>query len=313
MCFVDKNIRQLGWEDRVRYVLTVHDEVVFEIRPQYLMEIVRKLDEWMTYPWKLPKAHGRDWVVPLLTEPGIDINWKARYDYFAMVDGIVPQPKEINDAGEFVGKLKSDQYFTNGRVYQRVPDFLQGHIWPLDSTALPPVKEEKTAALPSPVVEKAPLQMEETKTLPLETVQEKETTAVPASEKPVSVKSNVDIEIDIDAIAPLEHDFTIDDAPSSAPIPTSSPSVIASPVAVVEVPKAVVTPKVQTPPLAALVPTKAANGLTVGEAVHRWTFQGALTEKNEKKLSAVIMLCEGDVPLRIVSPKGDVIDRKSVV
>lgn len=128
MCFVDKNIRANKWEDKVRYVLTVHDEVVYEISPDMLMEAVRKLDEWMTWPWKLPKAHGRDWVVPLLTEPGIDINWKARYDYFKMVDGIIPQPKEFDVDGKFVGKLKKDEYFDNGRVYQKIPDFLKPYV-----------------------------------------------------------------------------------------------------------------------------------------------------------------------------------------
>lgn len=128
MCFVDKNIRQNGWEDKVRYVLTVHDEVVYEIVPELLMEAVRKLDEWMTIPWKLPKAHGRDWVVPLLTEPGIDINWKARFDYFKCVDGIPADPKNIDENNKYTGKLKKDEYFLDGRIYQKIPDFLKDHI-----------------------------------------------------------------------------------------------------------------------------------------------------------------------------------------
>jgi DNA polymerase I-like protein with 3'-5' exonuclease and polymerase domains len=118
MCFVDKNIRAMGWENDVRYVLTVHDEVVYEIKPHLLMEAVRKLDEWMTMPWKLPKAHGRDWVVPLLTEPGIDVNWKARYDYFKMVDGVPADPKALDVDGKFIGKLKKDEFFLDGRIYQ---------------------------------------------------------------------------------------------------------------------------------------------------------------------------------------------------
>lgn len=128
MCFVDKNIRALGWEEKVKYVLTVHDEIVYEVKPEMLMEAVRKLDEWMTMPWKLPKAHGRDWVVPLLTEPGIDINWKARYDYFKMVDGVPALPKDIDENGKYKGKLKKDEYFEDGRVFQKIPDFLTSYI-----------------------------------------------------------------------------------------------------------------------------------------------------------------------------------------
>jgi hypothetical protein len=148
MCFVDKNIRQNGWEDKVRYVLTVHDEVVYEIVPELLMEAVRKLDEWMTIPWKLPKAHGRDWVVPLLTEPGIDINWKARFDYFKCVDGIPADPKNIDENNKYTGKLKKDEYFLDGRIYQKIPDFLKDHLR-RNGEAPPDTFPEKT---PEPVV-----------------------------------------------------------------------------------------------------------------------------------------------------------------
>jgi DNA polymerase I-like protein with 3'-5' exonuclease and polymerase domains len=155
MCYVDKNIKAQGWEDRVRYVLTVHDEVVYEIRPELLMEAVRKLDEWMTVPWKLPKAHGRDWVVPLLTEPGIDINWKARYDYFKMVDGIPAEKKHIDADGKYTGKLKKDEYFHNGRVYQKVPEFLASWIRRLDQVEESPKPVEasvtpESASIPDP-------------------------------------------------------------------------------------------------------------------------------------------------------------------
>jgi DNA polymerase I-like protein with 3'-5' exonuclease and polymerase domains len=141
MCYVDKQIRALGWEDRVRYVLTVHDEVVYEVRPEYLMEVTRKLDEWMVLPWRLPKNHGRQWVVPLETEPGIDIHWRARFDYFAMVDGRVVKKSEVDENGNFKGKLKKNQYFADGRVYQQIPDFLKGCIW-----KLPPEESDRIKA-----------------------------------------------------------------------------------------------------------------------------------------------------------------------
>lgn len=125
MCYVDKNIRKLGWEDRVKYILTVHDEVVYEIRPEYVMEIVPKLNEWMVFPWKVKKVHGREWVVPLETEPGVDINWRARFDFFRMVDGIAPIDKKSIVNGKYTGKLKSDEFFENGKIYQKIPDILK--------------------------------------------------------------------------------------------------------------------------------------------------------------------------------------------
>lgn len=159
MCYVDKKIRELGWEDRVRYVLTVHDEVVFEIRPQHLMEVIRKLDEWMVLPWMLPKLHGRQWEVPLETEPGIDIHWRARYDYFAMVDGKPADKKDVDAEGNFKGKLKKDQYFADGRVYQKVPDFLKDYIrrlTPAESDAIKAAQREGKEWTTPPAPEPAP-------------------------------------------------------------------------------------------------------------------------------------------------------------
>jgi DNA polymerase I-like protein with 3'-5' exonuclease and polymerase domains len=194
MCYVDKQIRALGWEDRVRYVLTVHDEVVFEVKPEHLMEVTRKLDEWMVLPWRLPKNHGRQWVVPLETEPGIDIHWRARFDYFAMVDGKPVKKSDIDENGNYKGKLKKNQYFTDGRIYQQVPDFLKDYIYrllPEDSDRIkaaqlagtewiqPPAPAvettQKTPGLPAPVVQTAPI--------------EPEVTPHPESEQPFPPKS----------------------------------------------------------------------------------------------------------------------------
>jgi len=136
MCYVDKQLRKHDLKKDCRYVLTVHDEVVYEVRPHRLQEVVRLLDEWMTYPWKLPKAHGRNWVVPLLTEPGIDINWKARYDYFKMVDGTPVESKFLDEDGNYIGKLKKSEYFHKGRIYQAIPDFLIPHIKRADEFTL---------------------------------------------------------------------------------------------------------------------------------------------------------------------------------
>lgn len=148
MCYVDKQIRKLDWEDRVRYVLTVHDEVVYEVRPEHLMEVVRKLDEWMVLPWKVPKAHGRQWEVPLETEPGIDIHWRARFDYFQMVDGTPVDPKEIDSSGRYTGSLKKGQYFADGRVYQEIPDFLKAYIRRLSPAESDAIKEAQQKGIP---------------------------------------------------------------------------------------------------------------------------------------------------------------------
>lgn len=156
MCLVDKNIRKNGWEDVVRYVLTVHDEIVFEIRPDYLMEVIPKLHEWMVLPGGIPKAHGREWKVPLDTEPGIDIHWRARYDFFMMVRGMEADPKNVNDKGEYTGKLKSNQYYHEGRVYQKIPDFLADYIQRADGLESQIEEPEAPKSAPEPEPQSAP-------------------------------------------------------------------------------------------------------------------------------------------------------------
>lgn len=287
LCFVDKNIRTLGWEDRVKYVLTVHDEVVYEIRPEYLMEIVRKLDEWMTYPWKLPKAHGKDWVVPLLTEPGIDVNWKARFDYFKMVDGIPVPDDSVNEDGSYRGKrlkdgsydakLKKDEFFADGRIFQKIPDFLEGKVWRANQLPGP----GSAPALPSPSA-----------------LSEPEATVVPAMPEKIvktpeaeeSVSSEVSFGgIDLDSI---------DDVP--APVQKSEPKPVdRSDVASSERPRK---------PMENGSSAKIASS---DEAVFRWVLRIQATEYAVRKMHAMCILAEGDVPIRVVNLKGEVLVAES--
>ena len=323
MCFVDKNIRALGWEDRVRYVLTVHDEVVFEIRPQHMMEIVRKLDEWMTFPWKLPKAHGREWIVPLLTEPGIDINWKARYNYFEMVDGVVPLPKDLNEDGSYKGKVKKGYYFHNGRLYQEIPDFLKEHIMMLPQGGVAPQLPPAETAVPEAAVAGAPEPVQ----LPPPSEKPNVPSHVETSAPPVesSISFAVDMEISLDTSdIPMSSgsngeigfgdlpDAPDDDSPRTPAPPPSRPPEPA-PVARHEVhaPAAVTSERPAPAPPPAKAPEaktngKGSNGIGVGQKVHRWVFRGVPCEYTQKKLYAIITLAEGDTPLRIVSLKGEV-------
>lgn len=309
MCFVDKNIRQLGWEDRVRYVLTVHDEVVFEIRPQYLMEIVRKLDEWMTFPWKLPKAHGRDWVVPLLTEPGIDINWKARYNYFEMVDGVPALAKDLAPDGSYKGKLKKGYYFKDGRVYQEIPDFLREYIHVLGAAPEAPQLPAPAPQLPAP--EPAPKADAELAT-PTPATDPQETVSASTPEEKPDVTIELD-DISLDTGPEPDQSGTeiglgdLPDPEPDAPSPVAAPDPQPAPA-----PAPAPAAKPAPAPAPALAPAAkpkpvGANGVEVGQQVHRWVFTGIPCETAQRKLQAIFILAEGDVPLRIVSRKGDII------
>ena len=308
MCYVDKNIRELGWDDRVKYVLTVHDEVVFEVRPEYLMEIVPKLNEWMVKPWELQKLHGREWVVPLETEPGIDLHWRARFDFNKMHSGTPVQKKDLDENGKFIGKVKSGYHYRNGRIYQDIPDFLVGHIIPNyelppapESPKLPEISQELPALNPVsdlPSAEIAPVLMDNPPVEAEEPVIVPPPPSTPAP--PLDVESirptatgfdSPDGEIDIGTEAPVSNiqltrpDPILPSVPLSSPIPSPNPSV----------------PTVQ----------KGANGIALGQTVHRWTFSAIPSEYNQRKLHAILMLSEGTTPLRVINAKGDVLIQES--
>lgn len=315
MCFVDKNLRQLGWKDRCRYVLTVHDEVVFEIKPEHLMEVVRKLDEWMTYPWKLPKAHGRPWVVPLLTEPGIDVNWKARYNYFEMVDGVPANPKDVVD-GKFVGKLKKGQEYADGRIYQSIPDFLKGliHRAPVQGQLQPPAdglprvepaSVQEAPALPEP--SGVPVRVETPAGEPAP-VREPESPG-PASQPPQSapepgpVSAPSAASVDESGI-PI--DISLDDIKLTGDVPDAAPQSVKSTSTSTPTPATAVMAESDVRP-AGKKQVGASRPAYEPGSVLRWTYRAALSEYNQRRLHAVCVLAEGEAPLRIVLPNGQVL------
>ncbi len=312
LCYVDKMISEKGWDDVVKYVLTVHDEVVYEVEPEMLMEVVRALDLWMTTPWTLPKAHGRDWVVPLLTEPGIDINWKARYDFFAMVDGTPVKPSEIGPEGEYKGKLKKDQYYLDGRVYQKIPDFLKDHIHRMNELPASEKKPELPAST-EPVQAEAPLPL-----LPpqVETPIIEGPAALPALPAPVPTPTPIP-------------------APTPTPIPKPEPVKEKEPVldsnefdidvGMGEFSGASKEPSVPKPAPASPTANGAAtngksngtshsNGIPEGrrpptsedEKVFRWIFRAKMTLRNQRKFRAALILGEGDILLRVLDSRGNI-------
>jgi DNA polymerase I-like protein with 3'-5' exonuclease and polymerase domains len=284
MCFVDKNIRKLGWEDRVKYILTVHDEIVFEIRPQYLMEIIPKLNEWMTCIWQIPKVHGREWVVPLLTEPGIDTNWRAKYDHFEMTQGVPAKSSDIAEDGTFKGKLKKNHYFADGRIYQEVPDFLKPHI-----TRLPINGKEL------PVIESVPL---------LEAKSEEK----PVTEEPVSMSEDKEI-TELASLSLNSGDLDLSDLNVSMnsdndiiPIEnTSSEGGLEDLVALPDKPETELNLE-ETVNKTEIDP----------KSVLRWMIRSQLNETTIRKLHAVCILAEGETPLRVISPEGEILIHEDI-
>lgn len=324
MCYLDKRIRELGWEDKVRYVLTVHDEVVFEVRPEALMEVVPLLDEWMVLPWKLPKAHGRQWVVPLETEPGIDIHWRARYDFFKMTRGDKVEANKIDEKGNYKGDLKKETYFANGRIYQEIPDFLKDHIQrlPLDEKGDPilGIDQSKVFQVPG-AVDNKPEEIEaveQTKELPpheeslindsIKEVQPKpEPIPEPVRVEPKKETMDLDINIDVDDIpsskpssvqddgddldfsGEVSYDGSDEESNPSEPPPKSTPT------EEIQKSESVIEEKKET------------KAIVEGETILRWTFRAVPSKLNMRKLLAVCVLCEGQTPLRIVNTKEQIV------
>lgn len=346
MCWVDKNLRQLGWKDRCRYVLTVHDEVVYEVKPEHLMEVVRKLDEWMTEPWKLPKAHGREWVVPLLTEPGIDCNWKARYDYFAMVDGTPVKPEDIAEDGTYKGKLKKGQYFADGRIYQEVPDFLKPWIYrvpvkpkeapaadhPPEGAQSEPAQDRPgsagsafEAAAPASVPETPPLGVPQPPFAGAQADPVKEPAREPAS-PPESGKQSVESPPSSGKPKSASRSVLddLEDIPTPAfkpepPPPPREPPVPAKLASLDDDVDVDMDPGFGEPrrepasapsserPKPDLGPSAPSRGEAEDVAVLRWTFRAPMNLRNQKKLHAVCILAEGKTPLRVVDSAGNVL------
>ncbi len=324
LCYVDKKLRDLGWKDRCRYVLTVHDEVVFEIKPECLQEIVRLLDEWMVLPWKLTKAHGRPWVVPLLTEPGIDIHWKARYNYFEMVDGVAVKPELIDEEGKYTGKLKKEQVFADGRIYQKIPDFLEAHIKRAPIVKALPVPEgtQEAAPLPSgeaPAQPELPPAIEAPKALPEAPDPGLKEIATATPPEPVLIPAPAPVEVPAQTAPPtlnlsmetsmgvnlndISLDMDVGDLGADIPTTKSTPPPAPEPA------KAALAPTITPAPAPAKLNGKHdANGpIRLDGDVFRWTMRGVLTEYNLRKLHALCLLAEGNTPLRIIGLNGDVL------
>ena len=124
-------LRSWFQNDTVRMMLTVHDELVFEIKFEAIMEVVPVIEAAMAMKDLTDKLK---WKVPLIVEPLIDLTWDAKYDFSKMVHG-EHKPEKPGDK-----PLKSGEVRVGDRVYQRVPDIFAGYIIPdWDSGSVPPV------------------------------------------------------------------------------------------------------------------------------------------------------------------------------
>jgi DNA polymerase I-like protein with 3'-5' exonuclease and polymerase domains len=105
MVLLHKAFHNKGWlrnggDDSVRMLLTVHDEIVFEIKHERVVEVIPLIVEIMEGPWKRPK--NPPWKVPLVVEPLVGFNWSSGYKV------------ERHKKGQALGK---GEVLANGYVY----------------------------------------------------------------------------------------------------------------------------------------------------------------------------------------------------
>jgi DNA polymerase I-like protein with 3'-5' exonuclease and polymerase domains len=126
-------------EDQVRMLLTVHDELVFEVRPEILEQAMEVILHCMTAPGRL-----LNWKVPLVAEALIDETWDAKWDWDAMMHG--KDPKDVK-------KVDPTKHVTfEGRVYTIPPAFLAPYLtppWKKAGVPSPPPQDPS----PKPIVE----------------------------------------------------------------------------------------------------------------------------------------------------------------
>jgi DNA polymerase I-like protein with 3'-5' exonuclease and polymerase domains len=140
MVLLHKEFYRLGWyaQDAIRMLLTVHDEIVFEVKHHLVPEAMPIIEELMTRPGRMAR-----WQVPLEVEPLIDSTWDAKYDYHKILHGSFKPPKDGD-------KLKDLDLRVGNYIFHKVPAWLEGIVipdWQREGWD-PNAKQQKTLGAP---------------------------------------------------------------------------------------------------------------------------------------------------------------------
>jgi hypothetical protein len=161
-----KEFYRRGWyqSGAVRTLLTVHDEIVFEVKFELLQEAVPLIERIMCEPSRIAK-----WEVHLEAEPLVDLSCDAKYDFNMVVHG---KPYKEGD------KVKPGFFVAGTRQFQKMPEWMEPYVTPDWKVAgLTPgetkvevkevKREEKPLATIHPIRSAAPASPTEVFTYPL--------------------------------------------------------------------------------------------------------------------------------------------------
>jgi DNA polymerase I-like protein with 3'-5' exonuclease and polymerase domains len=162
MILLHKEFYKRGWlktgggSDIVRMLLTVHDEIVFEIKHEMVPEVLPIIVHLMESPWRMPRApHSPEWRVPLIVEPLLGLSWGGIYNWEHLTLGKKGGLDQLKD--------NEKQYYVQvgDRIYMKTPPWLEGILKPgwegkgtpepgpaTPPAALPPTPSEAPPAAP---------------------------------------------------------------------------------------------------------------------------------------------------------------------
>jgi len=111
MAMIYREMKKLGWLEKVRMIITIHDELVFEIDDDILGDAIETLVRVMT----IDAVHRLRWPVPLTVDCEIGFNWTVPWDYNEMRYGEV----------RFIGdkKYKKPSQIPEGYVWEEMQSF----------------------------------------------------------------------------------------------------------------------------------------------------------------------------------------------
>lgn len=138
MILIHKELHKRRWlknggDDSVRMLLTVHDELVFEIKHHRVLEALDVITEAMERPSRMPPPrYSPPWKVPLVTDPLVGKTWGAETGCHRAKEGV---------------PLKEGEVQLGNWVFKKIPAWLHQLLAPdgTPSPAAPP-----PAAPPAP-------------------------------------------------------------------------------------------------------------------------------------------------------------------
>ena len=107
--FYKRKWLRIDGDDSVRMLLTVHDEVVFEIKHERVVEAIPVIVEIMERPGKLASP---PWKIPLIVEPLVGPNWGTGYKCERYVDYVKKCERMKKEP-----KLHEGDVLVNGFIY----------------------------------------------------------------------------------------------------------------------------------------------------------------------------------------------------